>query len=323
MLFRDGTGFSWQEQSVARIPDARIVTVHGWCVALEDTFLGDFSFGGNRRTSFVYSLTVHRAPRPLKGVTLNLCSAHAVTNFCHWLLDAVSRLELVDRCGISLTEVDHILLPRFPGGTAAWVLERLNLPADKLIRPDVRDHFRCETLLQPSYPGFVASYPAWVVEFYRKHFPAPTVEAGRLLYIPRKGKRGLVNEAEVEEELLGRGIQPFEPAGEKDLEFKLADVSHLVGVHGAALANLVFCRPGTRVLELIPSDTPWPFYYSLCSSAGMPYGVIVGKSLRERRRKTQVPTQSPFTVPIDELRGALDVLLATRASRKEEVSAPV
>jgi hypothetical protein len=308
--FKDGTRFQWPEQGVARIRNARVVTVHGWCVAPQDTFLGDFSFGGNRRTSFVYSLTIHRQPRRLKGMTLNLCSAHAASNFCHWLLDAVSRLELFQRCGLRFESVDHILIPRFPGKTAEWILERLDLPAKKLIWPGVRDQFYCETLLQPSYPGFVASYPDWVLEFYRRNFPAHKVEGGRLLYIPRRGKRGLVNEAEVEAELLRRGFEPFEPAGQTDLHLKLADVSHVVGVHGAALANLVFCQPGTRVLELVPSDTPWPFYYSLCSSGRMPYGVIIGKSLRERKRKIEVPTNSAFTVPMAEFRAALEVLMS-------------
>jgi capsular polysaccharide biosynthesis protein len=122
----------------------------------------------------------------------------------------------------------------------------------------------------------------------------------------------LLNEQDVERELLRRGFEPFEPAGQTDLHLKFADVSHIVGVHGAALANLVFCQPGTRVLELLPSDTPWPYYYSLCSSAGMPYGVIVGKSQRERRRRVEMPTNAPLTVPIAELREAIDVLLATK-----------
>ena len=308
--FKNGTNFQWPEQGVAQIPNARVVTAHGWCVAPNDIFLGDFSFGGNRRTSFAYNLTFHNRPRHLNGVTLNLCSAHAASNFCHWLLDAVSRLELFHRSGLRFESVAQILIPRFPGKTADWILERLDLPPKKLIWPGVKDQFRCEILLQPSYPGFVASYPDWVLEFYRRKFPATKVEGGRLLYIPRRGKRGLVNETEVEAELLSRGFERFEPAGQTELHLKFADVSHVVGVHGAALANLVFCQPGTRVLELIPSDTPWPFYYSLCSSGGMPYGVVVGKSLRERRSKIEVPTNAPLTVPMGEFRAALDVLMS-------------
>ena len=305
-----GTHYAWPEQGVARLSDARVLTVHGWCVVPEDVFLGDFCFGGNSRDSRVYHLTFHDKPRWLKGVTLNLCSAHSAVNFCHWLLDAVGRLELFERCGFNYDAVDQILLPIFPGTTAAWVLQHLRLPPHKLIHPSEKDQFHCETLLQPSYPGTPATYSPWVVNFYRRHFPAERREPPRLVYFQRKGKRGLTNAAEVEEELNRWGFESFDPAGQIDLSTQLADVTHIVGVHGAGLANLVFCRPGTRVLELMPSDTPWRFYYSLCSSGQMPYGVVVGKSLRERRNTIDLPTNAPFTVPLEELREAISALLS-------------
>ncbi len=322
--FAGGSHFDWPEQGIARLDHARVISMHGWCVAPRDTFLGDFCFGGNRRTSFVYSLTVHHRPRPLAGVTLNLCSAHGATNFCHWLIDCVARLELFERAGMSLGSVDHVLLPAFPGATAAWVLASLGLPGEKLIHPAPRDQFLCETLLQPSYPGVLGYYPPWVAEFYRRRFPAPEVARHRRVYLLRRGKRGLLNAPEVEAELVRAGFEAFDPAGQTDLHVKLADVSHVIGVHGAALANLVFCRPGTRVLELLPSDLRAPYYYSLCGSAGMPYGVIVGKSTRERRREDiDLPTHSPFQVRLDELAAAVAALVAqgSDARRVAEVGA--
>jgi capsular polysaccharide biosynthesis protein len=247
----------------------------------------------------------------LSGVTLNLCSQHAAINFCHWALDAVARLELVDRAGITRESIDHVLLPRFAGVTADWILASLGIPAEKFVHPGRRDQYRCERLVQPSYPGEVESYPPWVVEFYRRNFlAAPVTSRGRKLYFPRRGKRGLTNEKEVEAELMKHGFQTFEPTGKTDLHFQLADVSHVVGIHGAALTNLIFCRVGTRVLELLPSDMPWRHFYSLCSSAAMPYGVVLGKSVRERRSLASAATDALFHVPIDEFRAALAELLS-------------
>jgi hypothetical protein len=306
--FQEGRSFNWPEQGVARIENARVISNHGWCVAPEDTFLGDLCFGGNDRASPVYSLTVHRAPRRLNGTTLNLCSAHAAVNFCHWLIDSVGRLALLEPAGISMNAIDHILLPKFPGPTARWILSRIELPAGKLIHPGPRDQFWCEQLLQPSYPGFVASYPPWVVDFYRERFPAPEVSRGRRVYLPRRGVRGIANRAEVETEIARWGFEVFEPAGKTELQRAFADVSHVIGAHGAALANLVFCRPGTRVLELMPSDMPHAYYYSLCDSGDMPYGLVVGKSERERWTRWDLPTQSDFSVPLEELRSALAVM---------------
>ncbi|HTO03358.1 MAG TPA: glycosyltransferase family 61 protein [Opitutus sp.] len=309
--FLKGRRFAWPEQGVALLNEARVISSDGWCVDKEDTFIGDFCFRGNGRSSSVYALKLPHAPQVLPGVTLNLCSQHAAINFCHWALDAVARLELVDRAGLARESIDHVLLPRFPGATADWILASLGIPAEKLIHPGRRDQYRCERLVQPSYPGEVESYPPWVVEFYRRNFPAPAVSSpGRKLYFPRRGKRRLANETEVEAELMKHGFEAFEPAGKTDLHVQLADVSHVVGIHGAALTNLIFCRTGTRVLELLPSDMPWRHFYSLCSSAGMPYGVVLGKSIRERRSLASAATDTPFHLPIAELRAALAELLS-------------
>ena len=116
--FKRGTHYRWPEQGLARITDARVITSDGWCVAPGDVFLGDFSFGGNDRASRAYHLVRQNKPQLLPGVTLNLCSAHAGVNFCHWLLDAVGCFGLFERFGYSVNDVDRILLPRFPGPTS-------------------------------------------------------------------------------------------------------------------------------------------------------------------------------------------------------------
>ena len=311
--FLKGRAYAWPEQGLAVLSDARVISSDGWCVDQRDTFLGDFCFRGNSRSSSVYALKLPNRSRSLSGVTLNLCSQHAAINFCHWALDAVARLEMVRRAEWEIEAIDYILLPRFPGTTADWIIESLRLPKVKLIHPGRRDQFRCARLLQPSYPGEVESYPPWVVEFYRRNFPQPSVATRRRIYFRRHGKRGLVNQTAVDDELLSHGFEAVEPAGQTNLHLQLADVSHVVGIHGAALTNLVFCRAGTKVLELLPSDMPWRHFYSVCSSGDMPYGVVVGKSLRERRSLASAATDAPFHLPIPELRKALEALLQTEA----------
>ena len=32
--------------------------------------------------------------------------------------------------------------------------------------------------------------------------------------------------------------------------------SIIIGAHGAAFSNIIFCKPGTKIIEIIPSDHP-------------------------------------------------------------------
>lgn len=82
--------------------------------------------------------------------------------------------------------------------------------------------------------------------------------APRRIYVSRLGslKRELVNEAELESALEARGFTIVRPetlsVRDQIALFHRAEV--VAAPAGAALANVLFCRPGTRVFEIQPSN---------------------------------------------------------------------
>ena len=86
--------------------------------------------------------------------------------------------------------------------------------------------------------------------------------------------------------------------------------SLLVGAHGAGMANIAWCRPGTRILEWLPSDHIQPYHYALAESAGLDYGCLICRSLTERRAGAQGPSWSDFHVDEDELVAAVAAITA-------------
>ena len=50
----------------------------------------------------------------------------------------------------------------------------------------------------------------------------------------------------------------------------------VVGVHGAAMTNLVFALPGTPVVELKPANVSQWIFGRLAQSVGLPYDVVIG-----------------------------------------------
>jgi capsular polysaccharide biosynthesis protein len=49
----------------------------------------------------------------------------------------------------------------------------------------------------------------------------------------------------------------------------------VVGVHGSALTNLIFCQRGTRVIELFSREYVNPCYLDLCNVAGLVHHSII------------------------------------------------
>ena len=58
---------------------------------------------------------------------------------------------------------------------------------------------------------------------------------------------------------------------EQILLFQTAEF--VVGVHGAGLTNLVFCEPGTKVIEFMPSAEIRPFFWLISQKLDMVHGM--------------------------------------------------
>lgn len=99
-----------------------------------------------------------------------------------------------------------------------------------------------------------------MANFYFRHYGIPEHPSGggRRIYLSREGAaiRRVTNEPAIVAMLSRYGFESIEPGSipfKQQAElFRSADI--IVGPHGAALANLIFCRPGTRVLEFFPAD---------------------------------------------------------------------
>jgi capsular polysaccharide biosynthesis protein len=95
----------------------------------------------------------------------------------------------------------------------------------------------------------------------------------------RLSRRVLLNEAELQQRLSEIGfeiVQPESlPAAEQIRAFFNAEI--IVGPSGAGMFNVVFCKPGTRVID-IESEPHWiGAHMSLFASCGLDYGIFEGK----------------------------------------------
>ena len=304
----------WPETGVAVFEDARILDEHAWVVGQEDTFIGDLCYLGNSAQSRVNHIIKLHPPRHVPGRTLNLCSANAVTNFFHYVVDSVSRYELVRRAGFTWSDFDQIILPRFHSAMTAEIDSAIGVPEEKVIRMGRREQLICETLIQPSFPGPVACTPKWVIEFYRDLFPPIQGVRRRKLYFPRHGNRHPENGAEIDTLLTALGFETVDPVTTPDLRTRMAEATHIVGVHGACLANLVFSSPGARMLEIMPTEISSyynrAFYRVICASADMPYGAVIGKSQKLRFSPYSPQPKVAFHVDLSALEAGVSVLLA-------------
>ena len=104
---------------------------------------------------------------------------------------------------------------------------------------------------------------------------APSTTPTARLYVDRAdGNRTLENRAEVIALMEEHGFEIHDPSDHDDQPAEFARAAVVVGAHGAGLANLAFCRPGTRVLECMPMDHVRPYYFTLAVRAGIDWACL-------------------------------------------------
>jgi tetratricopeptide (TPR) repeat protein len=129
----------------------------------------------------------------------------------------------------------------------------------------LRDPTRFRRIVTSSQLGFHVAYVSrfgrMVFDRIRLATPSPPGPRGRHLFVRRADsskRRILSNRSEVVERFQHAGFEIVQP---ETLSFAeqvrlFASASVIAGESGAAMANVGFCDPGTRVLEILPDSLP-------------------------------------------------------------------
>jgi len=218
--------------------------------------------------------------RSLKGHTF-LGVVEGSTIYTHWLLDTLPRLLLLAESGADFSEFDNFLFASIQSSFHKATLENLGIGLDKVV---TRQHdggiFRIDSFTHVTAPrgGFVAHpriYEMVCAQFgVRETFSVQPAKQPLRLFISRAkaGRRRIINEEAVMALLAPLGFQSIclEDLGIAETAEMIAKASHIIAPHGACLANLVFARAGTQVLELFNAHLSRE-YWVICNHKKLDY----------------------------------------------------
>jgi capsular polysaccharide biosynthesis protein len=232
-----------------------------------------------------------RLNRPAEpGSAAVVLSQGGAGNYGHWLADALPRLRFmphspaaglpvwVHTANLGLAQKTRHLLPEPVPELLAWPRTPVRLAS--LWFPA-----RCnDGPLQHCLQGL-----DWVrQQAWRAH---PAQRSGRRLFVSRddSSTRQLRQDAqEIWPQFAARGFERIS-CGELSFEQQVrlfAEADVVAGIAGAALANLIFCRPDTRVLMLTPNNLPYAYYWDVVQHLTQPpvwlFGPAVDPTLHNR-----------------------------------------
>lgn len=200
--------------------------------------------------------------------------------YAHWMLETLGRLALLEMHNI---EYDFLYAPidkQFKKET----LQLWGIEGSKILEPlDSTSYIQAEELIVPSLisrtlpaldenPLFCLYAQPEVTQYVRNKFLSlPELEAvdysklSKKVFISRKDTsiRQMINEDEVFEHLKAYGFTRYTLSEMSFLQqvalFSNADT--IIGAHGSGLTNILFCRPGTKIIEIFQTRGDCTFWY--------------------------------------------------------------
>ena len=191
-------------------------------------------------------------PQTLEGRTLVLATADD-NNYYHCLFQISPKIWLLEDRGFDLNKIDWFLLESSTANFQNEIIDGLSIDKERII--DLKDHLQVKAELLMALPSFWKPEP-WICKRLRKTFldkqSMPQTQAQRI-YISRSkaSYRRILNEDKLLEVLNRHGFSVLHLEGlsikEQARIFQSSEM--IISAHGAALANTVFCEPGTAVIE--------------------------------------------------------------------------
>jgi hypothetical protein len=285
-----------KRRAVAELTGARFWgTPYGCVITPDDRILHDLSptFGDflapTPKPSRHDALFRFKLP-PLERISGRVAAINTYghDNFHHWLLDSLPAFGQLREAGVGFAGVDAFLLQTRVKAFHVESLERLGIRKSKVITVSSSRHLRPDCLLVPTFsePGRqpdLYDYTPQGIALVRELFldgrtPSPVNAPKILISREKTTTRRLVDGERIHERLRKEGfvkvcLEDFTVAQQAAV-FRQART--VIMPTGGGLANVVFCEPGARLIEIFsPAYLP-TFCLPLTQALGVEYVALVG-----------------------------------------------
>jgi hypothetical protein len=275
------------ELFVAEISHARVAGEQGLVILPDNSFAWDYLTHDERRireSPFYHS----RWQRGVRTVAVRGRFFAASGLWCcayyHWMHDVLQRFWKFEEW---LPGDARIIVPANAPAKGLTALEAIGIPPQRIARQPLNEVWRVEHLIfAPPMVPVSQDAPCcagWLRESLvngTSRQPDSTSRKPRRIYVSRRQAacRRILNEDSLLEVLSGYGFDSVvcETLSYHETAGLFAAADAVVAPHGAGLVNLIYARPGVKVLELFPPGGVNVCYWSLCEALGHQYAYAVG-----------------------------------------------
>jgi len=230
-----------------------------------------------------------RIKKNFKGRVLSLAQgASGNFNYYHWLFDMLPKIKLYSEI-YDIKDLDYLYLGN-PKNYQVQTLMPLGLGEVNIIDSQKYRHIQADEIICSDpisyYSGYVMEQsqhiPFWTIKWLRDTFLecAKKFKCNDKIFIDRSSSKSkhcqFINNQEISEFLIKKGFTKYKTENLNFFEevYLFKNANYVIGAHGAGLANLSFCKKGTKIIEIRPKNYSNPLYSKLSEINNLDYRLI-------------------------------------------------
>lgn len=270
-LVKKGIVFTDASQNVAGISEGLL---HREC---------SFQHANNKMVSAIFNPVLKNGtPRIRKkytGTILSLIQGASGENHFHWLMDVLPRIKICIQ-NYPIDKIDYFYLPKL-SNSQTETLRHLGIKENQVINSRSEKHISGDKVIFTSHPWYTkgkfhdqsGKLPEWSIVWIKNTFLKfkKKFKSKKKIFLDRSDSKyshcQIINSKKLKIFLRSLGFAIVKP---EKLSFAKQvyifwNADFVIGAHGAAFANIIFCRPKTKIIEFRPFGHPGRYYERIAS----------------------------------------------------------
>ncbi len=218
------------------------------------------------------------------GTVLNLSQGGSGNNYFHFIFDIIPRIHISQK---KIKKKINFYYVSRPQKWQIKIFAILGVPKKKLIDSSKYKHIFADKIICIDHPWYNKGYfqnevkkiPRWVILVNRKILlnKSKRFNNSKKIFLDRSTSKfnhcKIFNQNYLNSWLKKNDFTIYAPeklSQEKQI-YLFKNASIILSPHGAALTNIIFCKPGTKIIEIIPSDHPNKKCQRICKILKLKY----------------------------------------------------
>ena len=306
-----------------KIKNGRVYTDYVEHVAIIDdnTLINEVSYQQvsgelkDAKENIVLTKGTPRIKKRIEGRVFSLVQgASGNKNYFHWIFDILPKIKLYSEHYL-LKEIDFYYFPDLQN-FQKQTLSIFNIEEDKILNSKLYRHIQASELIVVDHPwyhrGFIHDQkgflPNWIIHWLRDTYLkcAKKFDSNEKIYIDRTESKfnhcQIQNDNEIFNFLKEKGFSKYKVGELSFFEqiYLFNNAKIIIGAHGAAFTNLVFCKPDTKVIEIRLATQKYYNYERISQINNLNHRLIKTKELDENQKKS-----GDIYLPIKELENCI------------------